>query len=55
MYEQEEKTKYRKRIIVKLRGENRTINLHSFGVTEEELKKIEKRQAEVGILNRSSF
>ena len=38
----------------KTEGENRTINLQ-FRVTEEELKQIEKRQAEVGILNRSSY
>ena len=33
---------------------NRTINLQ-FRVTEKELQQIEKRQAEVGILNRSSY
>ena len=38
----------------KAEGENRTINLQ-FRVTEEELRQIEKRQAEVGILNRSSY
>ena len=38
----------------KTAGENRTIN-SQFRVTEEELKQIEKRQAEVGILNRSSY
>ena len=35
-------------------GINRTINMQ-FRVTEEELKQIEKRQAEMGILNRSGF
>lgn len=33
---------------------NRTINMQ-FRVTEEELRQIEKRQAEVGILNRSAY
>ena len=33
---------------------NRTINMQ-FRVTEDELRQIEKRQAEVGILNRSSY
>jgi hypothetical protein len=35
-------------------AENRTYNLQ-FRVTEEELKQIAKRQAEVGILNRSAY
>ncbi len=48
------KNKIQKTYYSKAEGENRTINLQ-FRVTEEELKKIEKRQAEVGILNRSSF
>ena len=43
-----------KKIYGKTEGVNRTINLQ-FRVTEEELKRIEKRQAEVGILNRSSY
>lgn len=34
--------------------ENRTMNMQ-FRVTEDELRQIEKRQAEVGILNRSSY
>ena len=33
---------------------NRTINMQ-FRVTEEELRQFEKRQAEVGILNRSAY
>ena len=48
------KNKIQKTYYSKAEGENRTINLQ-FRVTEEELKKIEKRQAEVGIPNRSSF
>ena len=48
------KNKIQKTYYSKAEGANRTINLQ-FRVTEEELKKIEKRQAEVGILNRSSF
>lgn len=47
------KSKVQKMFYGKTEGENRTINLQ-FRVTEEELKQIEKRQAEVGILNRSS-
>ena len=43
-----------KKIYGKAEGENRTINMQ-FRVTEEELKQIEKRQAEMGILNRSGF
>lgn len=43
-----------KKIYGKTEGVNRTINLQ-FRVAEEELKQIEKRQAEVGILNRSSY
>ena len=43
-----------KKIYGKTEGVNRTINLQ-FRVTEEELKQIEKRQAEMGILNRSGF
>ena len=43
-----------KKIYRKTEGENRTINMQ-FRVTEEELKKIEKRQAEMGILNRRGF
>lgn len=34
--------------------ENRTMNMQ-FRVTEYELRQIEKRQVEVGILNRSSY
>ena len=49
-----EKSKIQKMFYGKTEGENRTINLQ-FRVTEEELKQIEKRQAEVGILNRSSY
>lgn len=48
------KSKMQKMFYGKAEGENRTINLQ-FRVTEEELKQIEKRQAEVGILNRSSY
>ena len=43
-----------KKIYGKSEGVNRTINMQ-FRVTEEELKHIEKRQAEMGILNRSGF
>ena len=43
-----------KKIYGKAERENRNINLQ-FRVTEEELKQIEKRQEEVGILNRSSY
>lgn len=48
------KSKIQKMFYGKAEGENRTINLQ-FRVTEDELKQIEKRQAEVGILNRSSY
>ena len=48
------KSKMQKMFYGKTAEENRTINLQ-FRVTEEELKQIEKRQAEVGILNRSSY
>ena len=48
------KSKMQKMFYGKAEGENRSINLQ-FRVTEEELKQIEKRQAEVGILNRSSY
>ena len=48
------KSKMQKMFYGKAEGENRTINLQ-FRVTEEELRQIEKRQAEVGILNRSSY
>ena len=48
------KSKIPKMFYGKTAEENRTINLQ-FRVTEEELKQIEKRQAEVGILNRSSY
>ena len=48
------KSKIQKMFYGKTAEENRTINLQ-FRVTEEELKQIEKRQAEVGILNRSSY
>lgn len=48
------KNKIQKTYYSEAEGENRTSNLQ-FRVTEEELKQIEKRQAEVGILNRSSF
>ena len=48
------KSKIQKMLYGKTVEENRTINLQ-FRVTEEELKQIEKRQAEVGILNRSSY
>ena len=48
------KSKIQKVFYGKAEGENRTINMQ-FRVTEEELKQIEKRQAEVGILNRSSY
>lgn len=48
------KSKIQKMFYGKTEGENRTINLQ-FRVTKEELKQIEKRQAEVGILNRSSY
>ena len=48
------KSKIQKMLYGKTAEENRTINLQ-FRVTEEELKQIEKRQAEVGILNRSSY
>ena len=48
------KSKMQKIFYGKTAEENRTINLQ-FRVTEEELKQIEKRQAEVGILNRSSY
>jgi polyribonucleotide nucleotidyltransferase len=48
------KNKMQKMFYGKTEGGNRTINLQ-FRVTEEELKQIEKRQAEVGILNRSSY
>ena len=47
------KSKIPKMFYGKTAEKNRTINLQ-FRVTEEELKQIEKRQAEVGILNRSS-
>ena len=43
-----------KKIYGKAEGVNRTINMQ-FRVTEEEVKQIEKRQTEVGILNRSSY
>ena len=48
------KSKIQKMFYGKMAEENRTINLQ-FRVTEEELRQIEKRQAEVGILNRSSY
>ena len=48
------KSKMQKMFYGKAEEENRTINLQ-FRVTEEELKQIEKQQAEVGILNRSSY
>ena len=48
------KSKIQNMFYGKAEGENRTINLQ-FRVTEEDLKQIEKRQAEVGILNRSSY
>ena len=48
------KSKIQKMFYGKAEGENRTINMQ-FRVTEEELKQIEKRQAEMGILNRSGF
>ena len=48
------KSKIQKMFYGKTEGENRTINL-KFRVTEDELKQIEKRQAEVGILNRGSY
>ena len=38
----------------KVEGINRTINMQ-FRVSEEELKQIERRQADMGILNRSGF
>lgn len=48
------KSNMQKMFYGKAEGENRTINMQ-FRVTEEELKQIEKRQTEVGILNRSSY
>ena len=48
------KSKMQKMFYGKLEDANRTINLQ-FRVTEDELQQIEKRQAEVGILNRSSY
>ena len=48
------KSKIQKMFYGKSEEENRTINLQ-FRVTEDELKQIEKRQAETGILNRSSY
>ena len=48
------KSKMQKLFYGKAEGENRSINLQ-FRETEEELKQIEKRQAEVGILNRSFY
>ena len=48
------KSKIQKMFYGKSEDANRTINLQ-FRVTEDELKQIEKRQAEVGILNRSSY
>lgn len=48
------KSKLQKMFYGKAEGENRTINMQ-FRVTEEELKQIEKRQTEIGILNRSSY
>ena len=48
------KCKIQKMFQGKTAGENRPINMQ-FRVTEEELKQIEKRQAEVGILNRSFY
>lgn len=50
----EKKSKMSKRIYGKADEANRSINMQ-FRVTEEELQQIEKRQAEVGILNRSSY
>ena len=38
----------------KVEGISRTINMQ-FRVSEEELKQIERRQADMGILNRSGF
>ncbi len=48
------KSKVQKMFYGKSMEANRTINLQ-FRVTEKELQQIEKRQAEVGILNRSSY
>lgn len=50
----EKKQKLKKQFYSKSAEANRTINMQ-FRVTEDELKQIEKRQAEVGILNRSSY
>ena len=50
----EKKSKMSKKIYGKADEANRSINMQ-FRVTEEELQQIEKRQAEVGILNRSSY
>ena len=50
----EKKQKLKKQFYSKSAEANRTINMQ-FRVTEDELQQIEKRQAEVGILNRSSY
>lgn len=50
----EKKQKLKKQFYGKSAEANRTINMQ-FRVTEDELKQIEKRQAEAGILNRSSY
>lgn len=50
----EKKHKLKKQFYSKSKEANRTINLQ-FRVTEDELQQIERRQAEVGILNRSSY
>ena len=50
----EKKHKLKKQFYSKSKEANRTINLQ-FRVTEDELQQIEKRQAEAGILNRSSY
>lgn len=50
----EKKHKLKKQFYGKSREANRTINLQ-FRVTEDEMQQIEKRQAETGIRNRSSY
>lgn len=50
----EKKHKLKKQFYANNERENRTINMQ-FRVTDDELRQIEKRQAEVGILNRSSY
>ena len=50
----EKKHKLKKMFYGKAEEKNRTINLQ-FRVTEDELKQIERRQTETGILNRSAY